>query len=439
LAPDIVSSNTVAAPSARQLMELRPMRSAIDDLAIFGGQPAFDRILHVGRPNLGPREHLLRRMGEVFDSGWLTNDGPLVKEFEAAIAAMTGARECVATCNATVALQVLARAAGLTGEVIVPAFTSPATPHALEWIGLTPVFADIEPVRHTIDPAVIEALLTPRTSAILAVHTWGRPCAIKDLEAIARRHSLHLLFDAAHALGSSYHGRMLGTFGEAEVLSFHGTKFLNTAEGGAVVTNDVELAKRVRTMRTFGYARFDQVDSLGTNAKMPETSAALGLVNLESIEHFVDANRANYNAYRDGLADVNGITVLEFDEGEKNNYQYVVIEVDAPVAGFHRDDLLDILWAENVHARRHFFPGCHRMEPYRSRRRPGEAALPVTDGVARRVVELPTGTATSTSDVTKVCGIIRLVSADATGFAARRPLPPRYPWDDISLRGHDNV
>ena len=214
------------------------------DLAIFGGPPAFAEKLHVGRPNLGNRDRLLARINEMLDRRWLSNNGPFVQEFEAKMAAYLGVRHCIAMCNGTIALEIAIRATGLRGEVIVPSFTFIATAHALQWQEVTPVFCDIDPRTHLIDPAQIEGLITPRTTGIIGVHTWGQPCDVEALSQIAHRRNLTLMFDAAHAFGCSYRGKMIGNFGAAEVFSFHATKFFNTFEGGAIATNDGDLGRQ---------------------------------------------------------------------------------------------------------------------------------------------------------------------------------------------------
>jgi len=377
-------------------------------LAVFTGRPFFREPLHVGRPNLGNRARALERFGEILDRKWLTNNGPLVQEFEQKVARLTGVRNCVAMCNATVALEIATRALGLTGEVITPSYTFIATAHALQWQEITPVFCDIDPRTHSLDPGRVEDMITPRTSGIIGVHLWGRPCDIQALDEIARRRQLHLLFDAAHAFGCSYRGRMIGNFGRAEVFSFHATKFLNTGEGGAVVTNDDALAEKMRLMRNFGFAGYDQVIYIGTNGKMSEPAAALGVTGLESIEEFVAANRRNYERYRAELADVPGLAVLPYDAAEKCNYQYIVIEVDVARTGLSRDDLVAVLLAENVLARRYFYPGCHRMEPYRSYYPHAHLVLPATEAVAARVFLLPTGTSVSEEEVRQIGRILRL-------------------------------
>ena len=212
----------------------------LTDLAAFGGAPAFQDPLHVGRPNIGNRARLLERIEDLLSRKWLTNNGPYVQEFENHICEITGAKHCIAMCNGTIALELAIRALELSGEVIVPSFTFIATAHALQWQQITPVFCDINPQSHTIDPNRVEELITPRTSGIIGVHLWGRACDADALEEIAERRNLRLIFDAAHAFACSSGGRMIGNFGEAEVFSFHATKFLNASEGGAVVTNNGE-------------------------------------------------------------------------------------------------------------------------------------------------------------------------------------------------------
>ncbi|HJT33455.1 MAG TPA: aminotransferase class I/II-fold pyridoxal phosphate-dependent enzyme [Pirellulales bacterium] len=387
------------------------MKHHINELAIFGGPRAFDQPLHVGRPNLGDRGRLLARIDELLDRRWFTNDGPLVQEFERRLAEWTGAKHCIAVCNGTVALELALRAAGVEGDVIMPAFTFVATAHAVQWLGLQPVFCDIDAESHTIDPGRIEQLITPRTAAIVGVHLWGRPCRIDRLQAIADRHGLTLLFDAAHAFGCTWRGRPIGNFGLAEVFSFHATKFVNAFEGGAIVTNDDQLAARLRLMRNFGFAGYDQVVSLGINGKMSEVSAAMGLTSLDSCHEFIAANRQNHEAYVRELSGVSGLSMLDYDAGERANYQYIVVEVDAEKAGLARDDLVEVLWAENVLARRYFYPGCHRMAPYAAA---GNGwRLPVTDSVAGRVLSLPTGGTVGFDQVAAVCNILRTALADA--------------------------
>lgn len=384
----------------------------IDDLsrlAIFGGTPAFSEKLYVGRPNLGDRSAFLDRVNKIFDNRWLTNNGPNLEEFERRICEISGAKHCVAMCNATVALEILIRAVGLSGEVIVPSFTFIATAHALRWQEITPVFCDVKPKTHNLDPELVRQAITPRTTGIIGVHLWGRACEVESLTKVAAEHNLKLLFDAAHAFGCSHQQKMIGSFGDAEVFSFHATKFVNSFEGGAVVTNDEKIAAKMCLMRNFGFAGYDQVVHLGTNGKMSEVAAAMGVTALDSMNEFVAQNYANYQKYQSELGGIPGLYLLAYDETEKCNYQYIVLEVDESAIDISRDQLLEILWAENVVARRYFYPGCHRMEPYRSEFPDSGKLLPETEKLAQRVLVLPTGTAVTSDDIAKLCQIIRFV------------------------------
>ena len=363
----------------------------LGDLAILGGPPQFQESLHVGRPNIGDRDTLMRRIGEMLDRRWLSNGGPLVLELEETMAAMHGVAGAVAVCNATLGLQLLARGLGLRGDILMPAFTFVATAHAIMWQGAQPEFVDIQLSDHNLALDSVEAAITERTGGIVGVHLWGRPCAVGELEKLADAHGLPLIFDAAHALGVTGPDGPVGAGGMAEVLSLHATKFVNSFEGGIVLGNDTGLLDDIRSLRNFGFADYDTVTAIGTNAKMPEVCAAMGLTSLEAVSTFAAANRANFGAYRDCLGSLDGVRLLDYDDAGTWNYQYVVVEIDVAVTGIDRDTIIDALHAENILARRYFFPGCHRHEPYLHSDRDWD--LPRTDRVAGRVIVLPTGTA----------------------------------------------
>jgi dTDP-4-amino-4,6-dideoxygalactose transaminase len=385
------------------------LKTKLEDLAIFGADPTFAEKLHVGRPNIGDRELFLKHVNTILDNRWLSNNGPFVQQLEQELAQLLGVKHCIAACNGTVALEIAIRASGLTGEVIVPSFTFIATPHALQWQEITPVFCDIDPVTHLIDPDRIEALITPRTTGILAVHLWGQPCNVEALTEIANRHNLKLLFDASHAFGCSYHSQMIGGFGNAEVFSFHATKFFNTLEGGAIVTNDDELAAKIRLMKNFGFSGYENVVYIGTNGKMNEVSAAMGLTSLKNMEQTIEINRRNYHFYQQQLAEVPAVRLLDYDESEKFNYQYIVCELNTDITEFSRDQFIEILWAENILARRYFHPGCHRMEPYRSYFPHAGLLLPQTEKVADRVFLLPTGQTINPIMIESICQLIKFI------------------------------
>ena len=396
------------------------IKRKIHDLAIFGGTPAFEEKLHVGRPNIGNREKLLIRINDLLDRRWLSNNGPFVQEFEQSIADLLSVKHCIAMCNATVALEITARALGLHNEVIVPSFTFIATAHALNWQGITPVFGDVDPHTHNLDPSKIEALITPHTTGIIGVHVWGRPCAIETLSEIAKRRNLKLIFDAAHAFGNSHKGRMIGNYGQAEVFSFHATKFLNTFEGGAVVTNDDDLASKIRNMKNFGFVGYDNVASVGTNGKMSEVSAAMGLTELESMDNYISINRHNYGQYKQNLSGISGVKLIALDEVEKCNYQYIVLEIDDQIAGINRDRLVEILHAENVLARRYFYPGCHQMEPYHTDPYYKGFHLPETELLCQKVLSLPNGSCINNDDlIQKISGIIRFAVENGSAINER--------------------
>lgn len=407
------------------------MKLSLEDLAIFGGTPAFAELLHVGRPNIGDRGRLLERINDLLDRRWLTNEGPYVQEFERRIREITGVAHCIVTCNGTVALEIGIRAAGLSQEVIVPSFTFAATAHALQWQGITPVFCDVDPSTHTLNPGRVEELITPRTTGIIGVHLWGRPCCVGELSEIARHRGLKLLFDAAHAFGCSHQGRMIGGFGDAEMFSFHATKFVNSFEGGAIVTSDGDLADRARMMRNFGFVDYDDVRYVGTNGKMAEVAAAMGLTSLESMSDFMEVNRRNYDLYRTQLRGAAGLSLVPYDESERCNYQYIVLEIDEQEAGLGRDLLQRILHRENVLARRYFYPGCHRMEPYRSSFLAARRMLPQTDRLAQRVLSLPTGTTIGPEEIGTICDVVRFSLARASEITTRLGRPASAagrPW-----------
>lgn len=395
-----------------RMQNVKQIRTA-RDLAINGAPPAFAEVVHVGRPNIGDRAAFLRRVEGILDSHWLTNHGPTVGEFERAIAHRLGVKHCVAMCNGTIALEIAIRALGLEGEVIVPSWTFVATAHALYWQGITPVFADIDPATHNLDPDAVRRMITPRTTGIIGVHLWGRAAPVDALQAIADEHGLKLMFDAAHAFGSSYRGQTIGRFGACEVLSFHATKAFNTMEGGAVTTNDDDLAEAMRLMRNFGFKGYDNVIHPGTNGKMIEVCAAMGLVNLDGFAAVVASNRAHHAAYVDALAGIPGISVLGYDPEESNSHHYVVIEIgDAYPAS--RDDLVAALQAENILVRKYFWPGSHRMQPYRDLLPHAGLLLKNTLEVAERVIVLPSGTSLSPDAIPVVAAVCRVIGMQPT-------------------------
>lgn len=378
------------------------------DLAINGASPAFNQPLHVGSPNVGNKAAFFKLVEQLFEKNWLTNNGPMVQEFEKQIAKHHKVKHCIAMCNGTVALEISIRALGLKGEVIVPSYTFVATAHALHWQAITPVFADINPETHCLDPESVRKMITPRTTGIIGVHLWGQPAQVEELQKIAEEYKLKLLFDAAHAFGCSHHGKMIGSFGECEVLSFHATKVLNAFEGGAVLTNNDELAEAMRLMRNFGFSGMDNVIHPGTNGKMIEIAAAMGLVNLSSINKTIAVNRLNYEAYRKEFSTIPYINIRSFKNTEQNNYQYIVLTLDkhCPIS---RDQILKTLHSENILARRYFWPGCHKMKPYRNLFPHAGLLLPNTEDIASNVIVLPTGVVITQEKIKTIASIFKIM------------------------------
>ncbi|MFA7327702.1 MAG: DegT/DnrJ/EryC1/StrS family aminotransferase [Candidatus Kapaibacterium sp.] len=385
------------------------MKQSVNDLVIFGGNTEFESLLHVGRPNIGNRDYFLSQVNDVLDCKWLTNSGPKVNEFEHKIQEYIGVKHAIAITNGTVALELLIRAAGIKGEVIIPSFTFVACAHAFQWQEIKPVFCDIDPNTHNIDPTEIEKHITPNTTAIMGVHLWGRPCDIEVLEQISEKHNLKLLFDASHAFACSHNGKMIGNFGIGEVFSFHATKFFNTLEGGAIVTNNDALAAKIRLMKNFGFQGYDNVTYIGTNGKMNEISAAMGLTSFDSIDTFIAKNKENYNLYKTEFNRIDGIKIIDYNDSEKNNYQYIACEIDEKQFGLSRTELIDLLIKENILARKYFYPGIHRMEPYRSLYPYSSVFLEKTERLADRIISFPTGTAVDSDSIKRITNLVSFI------------------------------
>ena len=349
-----------------------------------------NRTLHVGQPNIGNQEVFLDRVRDALDRRWLSNNGPYVQMLEQKVCDLLGVKHCITVANATLGMQLLLACLGDSeGEVIVPSFTFIATPHAILWENMQPVFAEVNPETHCLDPADVERRITSHTRAICGVHLWGNACDVEVLQMIAKKHEIYLYYDAAHAFACKMpNGSYIGGFGDAEVFSFHATKFFQSLEGGAITTNNGHLASSLRMLRNFGYfGDGSPPQMLGINAKMNEISAAMALTNLESLDAFVEVNRRNYSSYMEVLPRAVKLYRPQYIEGW--NYQYVVIE--HPRAGA----LKEALHAERILARRYGYPPCHLSEPYCH----SPALLPVTEQLASRTLCLPTGMNVSTEDI----------------------------------------
>jgi dTDP-4-amino-4,6-dideoxygalactose transaminase len=391
------------------------MRRERIKLAIFGAPAAFKRPLYTGAPIVERQseQRYFAWMKQAFRRNCFTNNGPLLQRLEKEVAGIHSVKHCVAVCNATIAQMLLLKSLGLRGEVILPSFTFIATAHACLWQGLKPVFCDIEPDTLTIDAEKAERLINKKTSAIIGVHLFGNVCNIGQLERLAKNYKLKLIFDAAHAFKCSLGDKSIGGFGNAEMVSFHATKLFSTFEGGAVLTNDRELACRVSVLRNFGFTGYDKVEFLGINAKMPEASAAMGLASLPAIGRRISHLKKNYFIYRKSLVSIPGISLVSLGLKGRSNYQFMPILVEEDKFGVSRDILYDILWKENVIARRYFYPGCHRMHPYKSLYPDAGRGLSVTEDICGKILCLPMNLKSPQRDIAAIRGIIVEVRENA--------------------------
>jgi len=355
--------------------------------AIRGGAPAFSERFRFIKPTLPDFQSVISAYQGFYAAGMITN-GSLVQRFESAAAERLGVNHCVAVSSCTSGLMLLLRALGVTGEVILPSFTFFATGHAVIWNGLTPVFADCDPDTWTIDPADVETRITERTTAIIAVHMYGNPCAVDALEGIASRHKLKLIFDSAHAFGSRRGGCPVGQFGDAEAFSLSPTKLLVAGEGGIVSTNDGTLAQLLRAGRNYGDPGSYDPDLIGLNARMPEFNAALALAGLA----ILDAKLARHNAiatrYTELLSSVPGLRFQKVAPADLCSYKDYSVCVDPGAAGITRDELASALLAENIETKKYFYPPMHRQKLYRGYY-DGRQSLPRTDSVSEAVLSLP--------------------------------------------------
>ncbi len=368
-----------------------------------------EKKIFVTQPSLPPLDDFIPYLERIWDNKWLTNNGEFHKKFEAALAEYLGVEFVSLFTNGMIALQVGMQALRITGEVITTPFTFVATTHAIHLNNCKPVFCDIEPDTYTMDPAKVEALITPRTTAIMPVHVYGNPCRHEELRRIADTYGLKLFYDAAHVFGVRKDGVSVCEWGDLSMLSFHATKVFNTFEGGALITNDGNLKKRIDFLKNFGFADEVTVVAPGSNGKMDEFRAAFGLLQLELVDGEIAKRQQIARRYREALGDVPGIRVLQDIPGVKHNYAYFPIEVDARAYGMTRDGLYDKLKANGIYSRRYFYPLCSNFPTYRGLPSATAANLPVATRVAERILCLPIYAGLAEKDQT---GIINTIIGD---------------------------
>ena len=372
----------------------------------------FDKPIVVARPALPSLEEFRQGLEGIWDRAWLTNNGPLVEQFRDDLMKFCGTTNLSLFTNGTLALQIALQGMGITGDVITTPYTFVATTHALFWNKIRPVFVDIEPEYYSLDPAQVEAAITPWTSAIMAVHVYGQPCRLTELEQIARKHGLKLLYDAAHAFGVEVGGSPIGQFGDLSMFSFHATKFFHSVEGGMLTFRDPGLRRLFDYLKNFGFENETEVVMPGTNAKMNEMQALMGILLLKRVDEMLEKRRAINNQYRQRLGCIPGIRLAKPPiESVRYNYAYVPVEVDEREFGLTRDQLYVKLHEYNVLARRYFYPIIPDFACYRGMF--GAVELPVARRVASRVITLPIYNDLALDDVDRICDMIEHFQSEA--------------------------
>jgi dTDP-4-amino-4,6-dideoxygalactose transaminase len=354
---------------------------------------------------LPPLDDFLPYLRSIWDSRVLTNGGPMHQRFEAELAQYLGVRHVALFNNATIALLVALKVLDLSGEVVTTPYSFVATAHSLLWNGITPVFVDVEPESLNLDPRKIEAALTPRTTGIMPVHCYGRPCNVEAIREIAHAHNLRVVYDAAHAFGVRVAGGSVLNHGDLSILSFHATKVFNTFEGGAIICHDDDTKRRIDCLKNFGIADETTVVAQGINGKMSEINAAFGLLQLAHVDEALRSRARLAGVYRKALEQVRGIRMLDEPVGVQANHGYfpILVDEDYPLT---RDALLAELRRHDIHARRYFYPLISDFPMYREFPSAAAANLPAATRAAAHVLCLPIYSAMTESEQERVMGVI---------------------------------
>lgn len=366
-----------------------------------------DKIL-VTSPLLPDLKEFNRYLEQIWESKWITNNGSFHQQLEKALAEYLGVEYISVFTNGTLPLIIALQALGLTkGEVITTPYSFVATSHSIWWNQLTPVFVDIEEETCGMDPAKIEAAITPNTVAIMPVHCYGKPCKTKEIDAIAKKHGLKVIYDAAHAFGVRVNGESILNAGDISTLSFHATKVYNTIEGGALVCHSAEMKHQIDNLKNFGFRGEVTVEAPGINGKMDEVRAAYGLLNLKQVDAAIEARHKVADAYRTALKDVKGIRFFDDMAGVRHNYSYFPIFLDAEQYGMTRDELYEKMKAANVYGRRYFYPLITAFEPYKDYPSASVANLPIATKIADQVICLPMHHELTENDINRIIDCIR--------------------------------
>ena len=358
----------------------------------------------VTRSSMPSMEEYIEEIRSIWDSHWLTNMGEKHKALQAELQKYMGVPAVELLTNGHMALELSLQAMNLQGEVITTPFTFASTTHAIVRNGLEPVFCDIDPETYTMDVTQIERLITDRTCAILPVHVYGNVCNIEEIERIAHKYGLKVLYDAAHTFGETYKGQGIGNFGDASCFSFHATKVFNTIEGGAVCYRDPDMGRRLYELKNFGIHGPEEVDAVGANAKMNEFCAAMGLCNLRHVDEEIVKRRAVVERYREHLEGVDGLRLNVQQPEVRSNYAYFPVVFDENLFGASRNEVMDALAQNGIGARKYFYPLTNTFECFHGKY--DVDATPVALHVAKRVLTLPLYADLSMEDVDRICKIV---------------------------------
>ncbi len=366
-----------------------------------------DKPIYVTSPLLPSLEDFTFLLKEIWESKMLTNNGNFHQKLEEELAKYLKVPYLSLFTNGTLPLITALQAMRITGEVITTPFSFVATTHSLWWNGIKPVFVDIEPETCNLDPSKIEAAITPRTTAIMPVHVYGKPCKTKEIQEIANKYGLKVIYDAAHAFGVEINGESILNFGDMATLSFHATKVYNTLEGGALVVHDEQTKKRIDYLKNFGFASETEVVAPGINSKVDEVRAAYGLLNLKQVDHAINSRRKVAIRYRDELQGVKGITFFNDIPGVRHNYSYFPIFINAEEYGMTRDELYFKMKEHNVFGRRYFYPLISTFSTYRGLDSANPDNQPVATQMSNNVICLPMHHALSENEVEYILQIIK--------------------------------
>jgi dTDP-4-amino-4,6-dideoxygalactose transaminase len=380
------------------------------DIQEITGEVMSNKPIYVTQPALPPLEEFLPYLQQIWDNKILTNGGPFHQQFEQALADYLGVKYVCLFANATIALVTALQALRITGEVITTPYSFVATAHSLKWNGIQPIFVDIDPTTCNLDPAAIEAAITPQTTAIMPVHVYGNPCHVAEIQRIAENYNLKVIYDAAHSFGSRLDGTSLCAYGDLSVLSFHATKVFNTFEGGAIICHDAKTKAHIDHLKNFGFVDETTVVAAGINGKMSEFNAAFGLLQLQYIDSYIEKRKQLTQLYYEHLRDVKGIQFINIPPQHSSNYSYfpILVESEYPIS---RDQLYYNLKQQGIMGRRYFYPLISEFPMYRGLSSAKASNLINAKAISNQVICLPIHAELAEEDINRVIEVIKFYSA----------------------------